>query len=309
MPITPMAAIVSTHTTRHLRLTLLGLSLQSHRPNYLVVSCDNDAPEILQAVRDCARDFHFPITLVQRAHAGVARLGQVRNNAVRALQRLNACLPPVSRLVFFDGDILTGRRVLELHDALAASDTNRLVIAFRRDLTEAQTQAITEDQVRAADPESFVTLDPSVLRALRTRDRRYRRQALMRRLHLAKAHKPKMLGANFSVSLEAYLAVNGCDERFEGYGQEDDDLSRRLYQHGCTPAIGVAAIPNFHLFHPTRAPASWDSSPTVRLLHSQAPTRCLLGIDNPKPQEALRIEHFPAPSNAPPPPLPSPAAA
>ena len=45
-----MAAIVSTHTTRHLRLTLLGLSLQSHRPNYLVVSCDNDAPEIAQAL-------------------------------------------------------------------------------------------------------------------------------------------------------------------------------------------------------------------------------------------------------------------
>ena len=77
----------------------------------------------------------------------------------------------------------------------------------------------------------------------------------------------------------------------------------------CVVAIGVAAIPNFHLFHPTRAPTSWDSSPTVRLLHTQAPTRCLLGIDNPKPQEALRIEHFPAPSNAPPPPRPSPAAA
>lgn len=307
----PLIAIVSTHTTRHLRLTLLGLAVQHRRADLVVVSCDNELPEIEAEVRACASAWGQGnvgaggrLLLVQRPHAGVARLGQVRNNAVRTVL---SHAPELARqagtlLVFFDGDILCPPDGLATHERLAslhaenAKERRELVITHRVDLTPEQTERVrlaAETRERDALQNAAGVTDEQ-LGALRARARRYRRQSLMRRLGLdrvglAKPHKPKVLGANFGVSLRAYLAVNGCDERFEGYGQEDDDLTRRLYQLGVRPAIAVDLITNLHLYHPTRAPGEWANSPGVEMLHADAPTRCVLGVDNPKEQGPLRV--------------------
>lgn len=302
-----MVAIVSTHTTRHLRLTLLGLVLQTRPADLVVLSCDNESPEIEAEARACALAWSLPIMLVQRPHAGVARLGQVRNNAVRAIVQhaREIARHEATLLVFFDGDILCPPDGLATHEHLAAlsaaspSRRRELVITHRIDLTPEQTErvqaaAAASEQVESAAVTDAAAITDAQLAALRTRAQRYRRQLFMRRLGLAavglaKPHKPKMLGANFGVSLRAYLAVNGCDERFEGYGQEDDDLTRRLYQLGVRPAIAVDVIRNLHLYHPTRAPGDWSSSPAVKMLHADAPTRCVLGVDNPKQQGPLRV--------------------
>lgn len=284
-------AIVSTHTTRHLRRTLMGLAHQTRRADAVVVSCDNDSVEIAALVRECAGEFGMGILLVQRAHAGVARLGQVRNNAVRAIvQEGIAGARPETVLVFYDGDIIAGSHSLERHAvALERAD---FVITHRVELTEAQTAAIDEDAIRGMRPPAAVEVNQ--LAALGRRERRYMRQLLMRRLlpRLAKAHKPKILGSNFSMSLATYLAVNGCDEEFEGYGQEDDDLTRRLYKAGFWPHIAVREIMNYHQWHPTRAPGDWGGTPTVAMLHADRPARAVWGVDRPKAQGAVSVSRF-----------------
>ncbi|MBX3386080.1 MAG: glycosyltransferase [Phycisphaeraceae bacterium] len=291
-----LAAIVCTHTPRHLRWTLLGLATQTRKPDHTILSTDGVVPEVESVARAAASDFNLPITLVQRPHAGIARSGQVRNNAVRALTRAEPPPHPDTLLVFFDGDMFPTPTVLAAHQSAVTSPRAPadFVVAGRVELTEQQTDDMLESDASAAKPVAQPT--PAQLAALRREHRRAERDRLLRTLGplgriLVKPHKPKILGANFSVTLKAFLAVNGFDERFEGYGQEDDDLSRRLLQARFRPAV-ITANPdalNLHRWHPTRAPTSWAASPTVALLHAPAPTHAAEGLTNPRAQSDLSI--------------------
>jgi hypothetical protein len=45
---------------------------------------------------------------------------------------------------------------------------------------------------------------------------------------LGKRKKPKILGGNWAVLRDALYAINGFDERFDGFGKEDSDVRNRL---------------------------------------------------------------------------------
>lgn len=281
---------ITTHTTRHLRRTLLGVAHQGRRPDSVTISCDNDLPEITELVKACSGEFGagLPegIALVQRASIGQCALAQVRNNAVRAI--LDAGAGPGDAIIFHDGDCCPASDCTAVHERLLAGA--ELVNAYRVDLTEAQTEAFDEDAVRRGLPPAAITDDQRA--TLEARDRRYRRALLLKRLGLpglVKAHKPKILGANFSFRLSAYIEVNGFDEEYLGYGSEDDDFSRRIYAAGFRPAVGVASAVVYHQWHATRKPADWHDSPGVRRFEMSLPTRAARGLTNPIPQDAPRV--------------------
>jgi len=46
------------------------------------------------------------------------------------------------------------------------------------------------------------------------------------------------------------LEVNGIDERYEGWGMEDEDLRRRLVQQGAAPGSVIGEANCLHLWHP-----------------------------------------------------------
>ncbi len=284
-----LIAIVCTHTTRHLHRVLLGIACQSRRADRVVVTCDGDGEDLRACVVGSAEALELPVTLVLRVHAGVARSGQVRNNAARAL--LGDGVAGDSLLVFLDGDICPYAGCFGAHERLAAA--NPVVLGFRFDLTEAQTKSFDEGALRAGQP----PVNPSAeqLSEVASRQKRYQRQALLRRLGLGKKHKPKLLSANFAVRLGALAHVNGFDELYEGYGQEDDDLGRRLYSAGYPPALGLLEAKAYHLWHETRAPGDWQESPNVARFEKGGPARCVQGIANCKPQGAIRrSEHGPS---------------
>lgn len=276
--------ILSTHTTLHLAACLRGFGLQSRPPDSVTLSCDVLSPEIAEVARDSSARTGLEILLVQRPHTGKARCGQVRNNAVRAL--MGEFAPPGdARLVFLDADTVPGRDCLRQHESLGG--TRGLVSTFRVNLTPAQTRAFDFD--RLARGEHPVPLAPAQSAELNARHARYRRQLLWRKLGLGKSHKPRLIGGHFSVPLAAYVGANGTDEAYEGYGQEDDDLARRLNRAGWPSVVAVREIPVYHLYHPTRAPAAWDTAPGVVRFKEATPVRTVLGLDRPAPQPAVSI--------------------
>lgn len=112
----------------------------------------------------------------------------------------------------------------------------------------------------------------------------------LRRWHLAKSHKPKMLGGHHSVSLAMYRQVNGHDEEYHTWGTEDDDFCRRVYRAGGTARIAVRDIIVFHLHHPTRAPRDWFDRPNAqRFLRRDLPLRCARGLDSPVEQGPVMV--------------------
>ena len=57
------------------------------------------------------------------------------------------------------------------------------------------------------------------------------------------------LGCNMSFWRSDFLAINGYDEFFEGWGKEDDDLTHRLQRKGCKKrSLRFAGIV-YHLWH------------------------------------------------------------
>jgi hypothetical protein len=149
---------------------------------------------------------------------------------------------------------------------------------------------LTEERTRMLDPEKLSqqgALMPTPEEA--TELNRWHRQAqfhqLLRCFKLAKRHKPKILGGHFSITSAMYLRVNGCDEEYEGYGSEDDDLGRRVYAAGGHSVAAITKIPVFHLYHSTRAANSWRQfSGSQRFMRKDLPVRCVYGLDNPLPQ-------------------------
>jgi hypothetical protein len=284
--------ILITHTTRHLRRSLLAAAASLRKPDEIFVSCDGDGDDLASCVRAAAAEFNLSVTLVRRSHTGQSRSPQVRNNAVRTLP---LSLATETRLVFLDGDCAPAQDCLGQHEMLGdGNGGGRVVVGFRIDLTQEQTEAFDESAVTQGRPPAEIAAGQWA--ALKSRDRRYRRAVFFRRFGLAKAHKPKILSANFSCTLGAFRAVNGFDEQFIGWGAEDDDLGRRLYQSGVKPAVGVATAIVFHQWHATRAPGAWsDNAGAPRFLDGAKginPMRAARGLEDPMDQPPCVVERI-----------------
>ncbi|MEN0021110.1 MAG: glycosyltransferase [Planctomycetota bacterium] len=274
--------IVTTHTTRHLSHCLRALTRQSSPPASVVLSCDVVDSEVDAVVDSLATDFAAAgITLrhVARQHAGVPRVSQVRNNALRALSHA----PDDDAVLVIDGDMALLPDCLAVHRRLFTSGKADICLGHRIELDEAATVRL--QQGNDAQLETFITAEHA--RYLGSRARRLRRQLFLRQFGLTKPNKPKLLGAHHAATLAAFRAVNGYDERYENYGFEDDDLARRLYALRPTLSVRIAVDTALavHLWHPSRAPASPDEAPGAKLYYKGiAGPRAQHGIDNPREQ-------------------------
>lgn len=276
--------IFITHTPRHLAAALASVGAQELLPTTVTLSCDVLSSEIREAAAEgvSAWPTAAPELLVlQREHTGQARAAQVRNNAVRALVALGrAHAQATDRLIFVDGDTALSSTAVSQHARLGGERS--LVSTYRLNLTPEQTESFSLEHLRSGhDP---AEMRPEQEADLRQRQRRYERQALWQRLGLGKRHKPRLIGGHFSVPLAAYVRVNGTDEAYEGFGQEDDDLTRRLRADGWPTVVAVSAIRVYHLYHPTRAPDDWHAASGAERFARGGPTRAECGLDRPAPQ-------------------------
>lgn len=66
-----------------------------------------------------------------------------------------------------------------------------------------------------------------------------------------KARRPKVWGANFAVNRDVFEEINGFDENYVGWGQEDSDLRNRLVKGGYRAVSLHTKARAYHLWHPT----------------------------------------------------------
>jgi GT2 family glycosyltransferase len=288
--------VVPTHTTRHLQPCLVSLAQQSHPPDSIVVTCDTDdaaIADLLDQTREALGQRLPRLVHVSRAHTGVARLNQVRNNGLRAL---DSVVSPADGdlIVVLDGDTMLAPDTIERHVAGADRGAD-VIIPFRVNLDEKTTDQVVRSPLDLPDLRDLVT--EADTRLLFQRHRRYQRQLLLRRLFPAwlgvvKAHKPKVLGGHHAVRVGVMRRVNGYDEGYVGYGYDDDDLTRRLHQ--LRPRVGVSIAVkeslSFHLWHPTRAPQRPTEAPGyARFVRTDLPTHAELGWTSPGDQPEVRV--------------------
>lgn len=254
-----------------LRKSLLSLRLQADEPDEIVVADDGSKPDVLEVLQEMAGDFLQRLVFVTQQDLGF-RLARARNNGARAATG--------DYLYYTDQDIIAAPDALtRLRTSIRAGEF-ATVYALRFD--EAQSARVTDETIRSR---SFLDAASDAQReAARAQ---HRKDALYRLLYTVKLRTrgPKLRGCGFGVWATDFRAVNGFDERYVGWGREDDDFCRRLYALGIKGRNVSESAYGVHLHHPTNSPG--PDNPNRDYYRRRIPEirrggfRCEFGIDSP----------------------------
>jgi glycosyltransferase involved in cell wall biosynthesis len=233
-PTTPRVSVLLS-TYNHpdlLARSLLGFAHQSTRDFEVVVADDGSGPKTGEVI--ASFQGHFPVRLL---HVWQPDHGFHKSRAVnRAVLQSRA-----PYLIFSDGDCVPARSFVAEH-AAAARPGHYVVGGFIR-LSEAQTEALVEDDVRGDRMRRFMT-PAHWLELYLTHVKSLAYIAVNRR------RKPKIYGLNFSLHRDDFFRVNGYDETYHNSAKEDSDLRNRMQVAGLR-AVSLWHRPGvFHQHHP-----------------------------------------------------------
>ncbi len=256
-----------------LRLALLSLSGQSLLPQEVIVSDDGSDIDMMQVLKSCLSFLPMRVKYVRQEHDGF-RLSRARNNAARLAQG--------ELLVFLDQDIVYTKHFLRTFFENQRRRT--FLVAYPIRLTAAQTEKVTDEMVLAGD---FLSLLEK--RQLRKVRRQYREELLyhyLKKWHLRQIG-PKLRGGVFAVNREDFLRVNGFDESYCGWGNEDDDLGHRLHRSGVIGRNPFLTEFPLHLYHPPYREGEKRVNQQYYLrrkleIHKEGRFRCENGVDQPR---------------------------
>ncbi|MBI4583692.1 MAG: glycosyltransferase [Planctomycetes bacterium] len=211
----------------------------------VVVADDGSGPETAAAINGFAERAALAVIHAFQPKEGF-RLAAARNLAVRQSRG--------EILVFIDGDSLVYPRALSLHARRCRP--GRAHSGGRCHLSRIETDRLLEGKLERGE---------AMERAERRERWRRRRRYLSNLFYRATGFKarPKLLGGNCAVHRTDLERVNGFDERFVGWGLEDDDLARRLRRTGVEVRDGTLdclALHLFHWTHPSHRPSVHHTS-------------------------------------------------
>lgn len=267
-PDASVSVVVTTHESpATLRLVLLALARQLRLPDEVVVADDGSAPETAAMLESLAPALPFPLACVWQPHDGF-RAARSRNNAIFHASRAGA-------IAFLDQDTLPHRTWLDAH--MRALRPGVVSLGHVLDLDDETARGLADGDVAGG---AFETRHPeSAERLLARLQRRGRTYAVLRRLGLGIKAKPRLRSCNFAARAADLWRVNGFDESYVGWGQEDDDLGRRLYAAGVRPAVLIDRARVSHLPHALRRAEAWGGGDNASRFARSPAARCEHGLD------------------------------
>jgi len=193
---------------------LLGYRRQAFRDFELIIADDGSDPETKAIVDALKAEGRFPVKHVWQENKGYRR-AKIANEAVRVSEG--------EIILLSDGDCIPHRDFVGVH--ARSGGAGRFCTGGYVRLGPEYCRTMTKENVAAGDYESQMTDSDAS---------RFRWQHLRNLVNvfLGKVKAPKVYGCNISVGRDAYFAVNGYDENFDGFGKEDSDLRNRLRRHG-----------------------------------------------------------------------------
>jgi glycosyltransferase involved in cell wall biosynthesis len=264
----PVTVVVTTFCSPGtLRLVLLALARQSHAPIEVLVADDGSGDETREALTRVAAGVPYPLTHVWQPHDGF-RLARSRNNAIHRARG--------EAVAFLDQDTLPHRDWLAIYAGRIRA--GRVCLGHVLDLPAETAGRLNDESVQAGEYETWHTQEAQ--KALLRIHRKACLYAALRAVGFRVKNRPRVRGSNFCATTADLRRVNGFDEAYVGWGQEDDDLGRRLYAAGVRPLPLVSRARVSHIPHEERRRGSWREGPNVaRYERADAPIRCARGLD------------------------------
>lgn len=217
-----------------LRKALLSLQNQSVKPDELILSDDGSDEDIISDIKEIVKDFEFPVKFVKQANKGF-RLAKCRNNGVRSSTG--------DFLIFIDQDIIHTKNLLQTF--ISNQKDKRFLTSTRVYLSKEQSEKITEEKI-VEDNYAHI-IEENQREEL---GKQYRKDKIYYYLHkLRLKDKPSLRGFYHAINREDFIAINGYDEKYIGWGNEDDDICRRLYKIGVEGFNPIFSEYPLHLYH------------------------------------------------------------
>ncbi len=218
-----------------LRKALLSLQNQSVKPDELILSDDGSDEDIKRIIRDIVSRFTFPVKFIQQEHKDF-RLAKCRNNGIRAASG--------NFLIFLDQDLIHTKNLIRTF--IMNQKENRFLSGMPIWLDEEASLKIAEDKIKSGNYSQLI--DENLTKRI---SKQYRKDKIYYYLHkMSLTNQPRMRGGFCALNKADLEKINGYDEKYIGWGNEDDDVARRLYQMGAegyNPFRDEYAI---HLYHP-----------------------------------------------------------
>lgn len=229
-----VSVIITTYNNSlYLKKVLDGFLYQKRAPSELIIADDGSGNDTAQVIKSFSETVPFPVLHVWQENKGF-RASKIRNRAIKQSSG--------DYIILLDGDcIVTSNFVL---DHVLLSEKGFFVQGKRILVNRIASATFTH-----AHADSFISLIKLVLSG-----------KLSNIHHLIRfpsfpSQKNRILKGIKSCNLSFFkldvLAINGFNEDFVGWGNEDSDLACRFFKYGLVKKIHLFMAVCFHLWHPT----------------------------------------------------------
>lgn len=261
---TPRVSVVITtyNWPQALEKALRALAAQDVLPAEVIVADDGSGPDTLACLERLARDYPVPLRHAWQPDDGF-RVALARNRAIAAATG--------NYVILMDGDMVAHPKFVRDH--LAAAQRGCFVQGIR-----VLTDAAGRDRLLQSDRFDLDFIESGI----------ERRRHTLRLPWLARCWAKIGTGDSAKAIKSCnqgwwrgdLLAINGFDERYQGWGREDKDLALRAINAGLRRrSLRFAGLAT-HLYHPERHDhATSVNDPLLAETLRTRPTRCALGVD------------------------------
>lgn len=236
-PIKISVIITTYNSPTTLELVLRALACQNTANFEAIIADDGSDESTRQLLVKLGRELTFPLQHVWQEDNGF-RVAMIRNKAVS-----KAC---GDYLLFLDGDCVPPTTFVNRHQYLA--EKGWFVNGNRILLGQTLTAQITTQgqQIQHWSYQTWLSarIKGQINRLLPLY---YLPLGIIRKLNKQQWQGVKT--CNLGIWKQDFLAVNGFEESYQGWGYEDSDLIVRLLRAGIQRKMGKFSIPVFHLWH------------------------------------------------------------
>jgi glycosyltransferase involved in cell wall biosynthesis len=239
MTLPSISVIVTTYNwPQALARVLNGLCAQDYQQVEVIVADDGSKDDTADVVNSFRDKFSFPLIHCWQPDEGF-QAAMCRNKAVSKAKN--------EYLIFLDGDCVPLPHFVGNHARLA--ERRWFVAGNRILLNESFTKEVLNKQLAIEQWKANRWLIARLFAKCNRIPTRYD----MPLGNLRKLSPQKWQGVktcNLGVWRDDFIAVNGLDENYVGWGLEDSDLIVRLQRHGVKRKLGKFSVEVLHLWHP-----------------------------------------------------------
>ena len=270
----------------HFRALFLCLLRQKRQADELIITDDGSSQNVLDFIGDLIPKAQFKVKHIYQEDKGF-RKTRALNNAVRnSIGDL---------LIFCDQDLIFGEEYVE---TIAGNIKENIFLMGRaHTLKREEKDFVLENIEKINSYEEIVkNLPDSYIPTIKKMLNEDKRRRLLKTFKLAK-RGIKLVGMSYALMKNAYIKVNGYDENYIGWGQEDDDFGNRLTVAGINGKELVTKNIQLHLWHysdPTKVHSSNEEYYYKRKeeIFSKKDFYCKKGYEDSKNRDDITVKEL-----------------